>query len=110
MTLHMVYDCSSETRTEHAVSDWTGRLHPVDPDNCPGEWTGNLDVAVSGTAKGSDYRIDANGSEKYGFGLRVRKDGYEIHQGFCNTQFGTETRSDGSTDHGSITDNASPGS
>ena len=31
VTLHMVYDCSSRTRTERAVSDSTGTLRPVDP-------------------------------------------------------------------------------
>ena len=111
VNLHLVYDNKqSDGSTEHAVSDWTGTLDIQESDI--GHWynRGGLDVTVNGVAEinaGKCHNtIIANGSEKYGFGLNVHKDGYVISQGYCNTQFGTSTMrcpKDVKTSKGSIT-------
>ena len=110
VSLHLVYDHKeSDGSSEHVISTWSGTL---DLQEIGGLWynESGLDVMVNGMAeivsKTCLTTIVANGSAKYGFALKVHKDGYVIGQGYCNTQFGTSTTrcpTGVSTDRGTIT-------
>jgi len=110
VSLHLVYDYKRSDGFEHAVSDWSGILDIQVSDICQWYNKGGLDVTVDGVneidAGKCHITIVAKGNEKYGFDLKVRKDGYVISQGYCNTQSGTSTRrcpNEVKTERGSIT-------